>query len=312
MAGRFPVTSSFHDHVADYLAARRALGFKLEYPGVLLAQFASYLEVAGATTVTVELAVAFAGRPKGVTPLHLAHRLGALRGFARYLKTIEPATEVPPHGIWPTRQDRPAPYIWAEEDIARLVDAAGALQPRLKALTLGTLFGLLASSGLRVGEALALAGDDVDLASGVLTVRNAKFDRERYVPLHPTTTEALRRYAKERDALVAGPPKGFFVLGTRGPLGYNSVQPAFRDLTTALGLRTAETRPRIHDLRHSFVVRVLLAWHRAGLDISRRLAFLSNYLGHTSIEGTYWYFSAVPELMEIAMSYTDGHPGVPR
>jgi integrase/recombinase XerD len=302
--------SSFHDHVAGYLKARRALGFKLEYPGILLTQFASYLEVAGARTLTVELAVDFAGRPKGVAPLHLAHRLGALRGFARYLKTIDPATEVPPAGIWPTRQVRPAPYIWAEEDVARLLDAANGLQPRLKALTLGTLFGLLASSGQRVGEALGLATGDVDLGPGLLTIRNAKFGRERYVPLHSTTTAALRRYAEQRDALVPGPAKAFFVLGCKGPLSYGPVQAAFRGLTTALGLRTAETRPRIHDLRHTFVTRTVLAWHRAGLDISSRLALLSNYLGHTSIQGTYWYFSAVPELMELAMGYTDGHPGV--
>jgi integrase len=176
--------------------------------------------------------------------------LGALRGFARYLKTIEPATEVPPVGIWPTSQVRPAPYIWAEEDITRLLDAANALQPRLKALTLATLFGLLASSGLRVGEALGLAGSDVELASGLLTVRNAKFGRERYVPLHPSTTEALRHYADQRDALVAGPAKAFFVLGTRGGLSYSCVTVAFRALTAALGLRTAEVRPRVHDLRH--------------------------------------------------------------
>jgi integrase/recombinase XerD len=171
--------SSFHDHVADYLKARRALGFKLAHPGRVLHQFASYLEAAGASTITVELAVEFAGLPKKVTPIHLSHRLGALRGFARYLKTIEPDTEVPPVGIWPTSQVRPVPYIWAEDDITRLVDAAHALQPRLKALTLATVFGLLASSGLRVGEALGLAGSDVELGSGLLTVRNAKFGRER-------------------------------------------------------------------------------------------------------------------------------------
>ncbi len=283
--------SSFHDHVADYLRARRALGFKLEYPGIVLPQFASYMEAAGARTITVDLAVEFAGLPKAVTPIHLSHRLGALRGFARYLKTIEPATEVPPVGIWPTSQARPAPYIWAEEDITRLVDAANALQPRLKALTLGTLFGLLACSGLRVGEALGLAGSDVELGSGLLTIRDAKFGRERYVPLHPSTTEALRHYAEQRDALVAGPAKAFFALGTKGRLSYSSVQVAFRALTVALGLRTAEVRPRVHDLRHSFVVRTLLNWHRAGLDIGGRLALLSNYLGHTSIEGTYWYYS---------------------
>jgi integrase/recombinase XerD len=260
--------SSFHDHVADYLKARRALGFKLAYPGLVLSQFASYLEAAGAKTITVELAVEFAGLPKAVTPIHLSHRLGAVRGFARYLKTIEPATEVPPVGTWPTSQVRPAPYIWAEQDITRLLDAANALQPRLKALTLATLFGLLAASGLRVGEALGLAGSDVELGSGLLTVRNAKFGRERYVPLHPSTTEALRHYADQRDALVAGPAN-----------------------------------------RHSFVVSTLLNWHRAGLDIGSRLALLSNYLGHTSIEGTYWYFSAVPELMALALERAHGDLG---
>ena len=184
--------SFFHDHIAAYLNARRALGFKLAYPGRVLPQFASYLQAAGARTLTAELAVAWAGLPEGIAPICYSHRLGAVRGFARYLKTIEPATEVPPVGIWPTGHPRPAPYIWAEKDIARLVDAAHALQPRLKGLTFGTLFGLLASSGLRVGEALCLTGSDVDLTSGLLTVRDAKFGRERYVPLHPSKTEALR------------------------------------------------------------------------------------------------------------------------
>jgi integrase len=303
--------SSFSDHVDDYLKARRALGFKLAYPGLVLHQLASYLEAAGAKTITVELAVEFAGLPKAVTPIHFSHRLGAVRGFARYLKTIEPATEVPPVGIWPTSQVRPAPYIWAEQDITRLLDAANALQPRLKALTMATLFGLLAASGLRVGEALGLAGSDVELGSGLLTVRNAKFGRERYVPLHPSTTEALRHYADQRDALVAGPAKAFFVLGTRGPLSYPCVRVAFRALTADLGLRTADVRPRLHDFRHSFVVSTLLNWHRAGLDIGGRLALLSNYLGHTSIEGTYWYFSAVPELMALALERAHGDLGRP-
>ena len=307
------MTSSFHDHVADYLNARRALGFKLRHEGALLPKFASYLEAAGAETLTVELAVEFAGLAKGgVMPIHLSHRLGAVRGFASYLKTIEPATEVPPAGIWPTRQVRPAPYIWAEEDISRLLDAANALKPRLKALTLATLFGLLASSGLRIGEALGLATGEVDLGSGLLTIRNAKFGRERYVPLHHTTTEALRRYVEQRDALVARPAKAFFVSGARGPLNYEYVRAAFSGLIAVLGLRTSQGRPRIHSLRHTFVTRVLLSWHRAGLDINSRLTLLSNYLGHTSIVGTYWYFSAVPELMELAMAHIEGHLGVAR
>ena len=304
--------SCFHDHVADYLEARRALGPKLVYPGFVLARFATYLEAAGAGTLTVELAVEFAGLPQGVSPKHLSRRLSVLRGFARYLKTVGPATEVPPAGVWPAGQVRPAPYIWAEEDITRLVDAAKDLRPRLKGLTLGTLFGLLASSGIRVGEALGLAAGDVDLGSGLLTIRNAKFGRERYVPLHPTTTEALRRYARNRDALVAGRARAFFALGPKGPICYTSVHLSFRDLTTELGLRTAEVHPRVHDLRHSFVVRALLNWHRAGLDVNSRLPLLSNYLGHASIQGTYWYFSAVPELTELAMAHIEGHLGALR
>jgi integrase/recombinase XerD len=243
------VTTSFHDHVADYLKARRTLGAKLEYEGFMLPRLATFLELAGASTLTAELAVEFAGLPTGVRPAHLSRRLSIVRCFARYLKTIEPATEVPPAGVWPSKH-RPVPYIWAEEDIARLLDAAKALRPRLKGLTLKTLFGLLASSGMRVGEALGLTTGDVDLGSGLLTIRDAKFGRERYVPLHPTTTEALRRYARRRDALVGGKPKAFFVLGPKGRIGYTSVNVAFRDITTELGLRTAEARPRVHDLRH--------------------------------------------------------------
>ena len=177
--------SCFHDHVADYLEARRALGPKLVYPGFVLARFATYLEAAGAGTLTVELAVEFAGLPQGVSPKHLSRRLSVLRGFARYLKTVGPATEVPPAGVWPAGQVRPAPYIWAEEDITRLVDAAKDLRPRLKGLTLGTLFGLLASSGIRVGEALGLAAGDVDLGSGLLTIRNGEVRPRTLRPAPP-------------------------------------------------------------------------------------------------------------------------------
>jgi integrase len=302
--------STFHDHVSDYLRVRRALGFKLAFHGAVLPQFASYLESAGATTLTVELAVVWAGLPEGVAPISLSHRLGAVRGFARYLKTIDPATEVPPTGIWPTKHPRPAPYLWAEEDVARLLGAARGLQPRLRASSMETLLGLLAASGMRVGEALALARDDVDLGSGVLTVRDAKFGRSRYVPLHPSTTAALGRYAEERDELLVVPTTtAFFVRSTGAALGYDCVHGTFRALTTALGLRKADQRPRVHDLRHSFVVRTLVNWYRAGVDVRARMVVLSDYLGHVNIEGTYWYFSAAPELMELVAAGAQGRLG---
>jgi hypothetical protein len=161
----------------------------------------SYLDARGASTITVELAIAWAGLPQGAQPISLAHRLGAVRGFARYLQSIDPATEVPPCGIWPSVAPRPTPYLWADADVSALLNAARTLQPRLRAATHAALFGLLATSGMRVGDALGLSRDDVDLGRGVITIREAKFGRSRLVPLHPSTTEALRAYRECRDQL---------------------------------------------------------------------------------------------------------------
>jgi integrase/recombinase XerD len=310
------VTSSsrLSQHVADYLAVRRALGFKLVFPGQVLPQFVAYLETAGASTVTVDLAIAWAGLPQGrVQPVSLAHRLGAVRGFARWLATIEPATEIPPCGIWPSTTPRPAPYLWSEAEIRVLLDAARELSPRLRAATHETLFGLLAATGMRVGEAIGLARHDVDLDSGLITIGDGKFGRSRLVPLHPTTTTALRSYTVSRDRLCPNrPPTTFFVSGVGTPLTYSAVRKAFIEVTTATGLRTPTVRPRVHDLRHSFTVRTLLNWHRAGLDVGSRMAMLSTYLGHVNISGTYWYLSAAPELMELVAARLDASIGSAR
>jgi integrase/recombinase XerD len=293
--------SELSSHLEDYLRLRRALGFKLEFPGLVLPSLVGYLEAAGAATVTAELAIAWAGLPRGVLPITWAHRLGAARGFARYLKTIDPAAEIPPAGVWPSVTPRPQPWIWAEADIGRLLSAAQALRPPLRAATYETLFGLLAATGMRLGEAIALDRADADLAGGVLTVRDGKFGRSRLVPLHPTAVGALRSYAACRDRLCPRPKTTRFFVSTVGtPLRTSGVDHTFAQLTAALGLRTAACRPRVHDLRHSFTARQLLQWHRAGADVHARMPVLSAYLGHVSPEGTYWYLTAVPELMELA------------
>jgi integrase len=171
----------------------------------------------------------------------------------------------------------------------------------LQAATCQALFGLLAASGMRVGEALGLGHDDVDLAEGVITIRDAKFGRSRLVPLHPSTTDALRSYVERRDQLCPKPRSATFFVSTVGTaLSYDAVRTAFVELTTGIGLRSETTRPRIHDLRHSFAVRALINWHRTGITIQRRMVALSNYLGHVNPAGTYWYLSASPELMELA------------
>lgn len=298
-------------HVADYLRLRRGLGFKLVFPGHVLPQLAAFIDDAGASTLTIELAIAWAGLPTDVQPISRAHRLGAARGFARYLKTIVPATEIPPCGIWPSVAPRPVPYLWSTVDIGRLLEAARAVDSPLRAATHHALFGLLAATGLRVGEAIKLSRADVALGDGILTIGDAKFGRSRLVPMHPSVTDALASYEAERERLCpAATSDRFFVTAAGTPLTYGGVHHTFVELTTSLGLRTATTRPRMHDLRHSFAVRTLIDWHRAGVDIDGRMAVLSNYLGHVNPAGTYWYLTAAPELMELAAARLDSRYGI--
>jgi integrase len=293
--------SALDARVAEYLRLRRALGFKLDYPGHVLPQFVAFLDAAGAAAITVELAVAWARLPQGVQPIHWAHRLGAVRGFARWLATIDPATEIPPAGVFAARQQRPTPYIYAPAEVAALIQAARRLlRPPLRAATHEALFGLLGCAGLRLGEAVGLARDDVDLADGVITIRHPKFDRERLVPLHPSATDALRGYVAERDRLCPAPCCDAFFVSTVGSrLTVKGVEQAFVQLSTAIGLRTATSKPRIHDLRHSVAVNTLIGWSRDGVDIGSRLPLLSMLLGHVNPAGTYWYLTAVPELMQL-------------
>jgi integrase len=288
-------------HVEDYLRLRRALGYKLERAGHLLPKLVAYLEAAGSPTLTTELAISWARLPAHARPNHWAARLAVARGFARYLGTIEPATEVPPAGVFPSRRHRPAPYLWSQQDIGRLLDGARALRPPLRAATHEALFGLLAVSGMRVGEAIGLDRDDVDLAAGVITIRQAKFDRTRLVPLHATTTAALRAYATERDRLCPAPDSlAFFVSGAGTRLNRSDAAKTLRRITTAMGLRTDTVHPTAHQLRHSFAVRTLIGWQRGGVSIDERIAALSIYLGHVNPADTYWYLSAAPELMALA------------
>lgn len=288
-------------HVEEYLRLRRALGFKLKFEGQVLPQFVAYLDAIGAQSVTVEAAISWTRLSEGAKPVTLSHRLGAVRGFARYLATIDPATEIPPTGLF-GKQQRRAPYVYSPEEIGRLVQAAGRLRQPLRAATFEALFGLLAVSGMRVGEALRVLRGDVDLTTGVIRVRHAKFDRDRLVPLHPSATKALRGYATRRDRLCPQPrTESFFISSVGTALRHGSVHATFVSLLAPAGLPTATGgRPRIHDLRHSLVVNTLIGWQRDGVDVAARLPVLSTYLGHVSPASTYWYLSAVPELMQLA------------
>jgi integrase/recombinase XerD len=293
--------SALAGHVEDYLRLRRALGFKLRFPGQVLPSLAAYLEAAGAATLTAELAVAWSALPQGVHPVVWSHRLGAARGFARYLKTVDPAAEIPPYRIWPGTAPRRQPVIFTDGDIARLVAAARALNPPLRAATFEALLGLIAATGMRLGEAIGLERAGADLEAGLLTIVSTKSGRDRLVPLHPTVTSTLADYARRRDQLCPAPfTSRFFVSSAGRPVCARLADLAFAQLTERLGLRAEGRQPRIHDLRHSFAVRQLLAWHRDGADVNAKMPLLSAYLGHVSPAGTYWYLTAVPELMELA------------
>jgi integrase/recombinase XerD len=300
-------------HLEDYLRLRRALGFKLTQPGHVLPQFVTWLEGTGAETITTDAAITWARLSTAASPMTLSHRLGAVRGFARYLRTIDPATEIPPTGLF-GKQRRITPYIYSPQEIGRLVQAARQLHPPLRAATHEALFGLLGVSGMRVGEALHLLRDDVDLADGVIRVRHAKFDRERLVPLHPSTTGALRVYAARRDGLCPQPrTDAFFISHVGTALRHSPVHATFLTMLASAGITTATSdHPRIHDLRHSMVVNTLIDWQRDGVDVASRLPVLSTYLGHVSPASTYWYVSAVPELMQLAAAGLDRRFGEPR
>lgn len=302
--------SPLQEALADYLSIRRAMGYKLERAGKLLAQFVDYLDGAGVVTVTIEDAVAWAMLPADSSINWWAHRLSVVRGFTTYLSTIDPATEVPPADLLPWRSHRATPYLYTDDEIAALLAATEILSTPLRRATYRTLLGLLSVTGLRIGEAIRLDRGDLDVGRGVLVVRSTKFGKDRQVPLHPTTTAALDSYRKERDRHVPRADTAAVFVSTAGTrLRYCNVNWTFLKLVEHAGLtpRSASCRPRIHDLRHSFAVNTVLDGYRTGLDVQARLPLLSTYLGHVHPANTYWYLSAAPELLALAGQRLQNH-----
>jgi len=287
---------------ADYLAVRRSLGYKLARPEKLLAQFIAYLDQAGAVTVTAEHALAWAVLPGGDLSWH-AYRLAVARGFAAWLRTADPAAEIPAAGLIPSRKPRATPYLYTDGEVAALMTAAQSLRFPLRTATYRTLIGLLAVTGMRVGEAISLDRGDAGLDGGVLTVRNGKHGKSRLVPVHDTTARALRDYLRLRDRLCPDARTAAVFISPAGTrLIYCNVHATWKKLAASAGLapRSGTCRPRIHDLRHSFAVRAMLDAYESGLDGQATLATLSTYLGHVDPKATYWYLSASPELMAAA------------
>lgn len=291
--------------VDEYLTLRRTLGFKLAAVGHDLQQFVGFAESEGAEWVTTDVALRWATQSAKASPAHWARRLGIVRQFAQYCSALDPRTEIPPPDLLPYHYVRQSPSLYRDEEIAALIEAAARLPSPtgLRAATYASLFGLMAVTGMRIGEPIGLDRADVDLEQGSLSIRGGKFGKSRWLPLHPTATAQLARYAKRRDNLYPTPSTPSFFLSEQGArLTTWSVRATFVKLSHQIGLRAPEDHhgPRLHDLRHRFAIQTLLRWYRCGANVQQRLPQLAAYLGHAHVSDTYWYLSATPELLALA------------
>jgi integrase len=294
--------------VNDYLELRRGLGFKLVKYEACLREFVSFSEQKKASHITTALAMQFAMLHPQQEQKAQAHRYSVVRGFASYRIAVDPATEIPPCGLVRGRTRRARPYLYSDQEVCQLLEAARNLPSTfsLRPWTYYCLFGLLAVTGLRLGEALNLQCQDIDWEENLLTIRRTKFGKSRLVPLHASTVKVLAEFAKRRNRFIAEcsgrTSSHFFVtkFGTRLRDAY--VYRVFWALSRQIGIRSPGTNrgPRLHDFRHRFAIESLLRWYRAGEDVERRLPVLSTYLGHAQITDTYWYLSCTPELMTAA------------
>jgi len=305
--------NTLRESLGNYLSLRRALGFTLLRSGKALFNFVEFAELNDAQYITVSLALEWAQKPVSAKPATWAARLGYVRMFARYLSAFDPRTEIPPDDLLPHSPKRARPYLYSEREIEKLMAAALNLPicgnwPRaslLKRQTYYCLIGLLSVTGMRISEAVNLKMQNVDLATGILTIEGAKHGKSRMVPLHTSTLTALSAYKSSRDEYLQGrSAEHFFINKTGASLDQGTVRRTFYELSRQTGLRgkRSSSGPRIHDLRHRFAIETLVNWYRSGEDVERKLPVLSTYLGHVHVSDTYWYLTAYPELMGHAVA----------
>jgi len=291
----------------DYLRIRRSLGYRLREPESLLRNFVAFFQAERAPYITRQLALRWATQPAKAQPATWAGRLGIVRRFAIWYSATEPRTEIPPAGLLPHRYRRKPPHIYSDEEIENVLRRSQQLpSPNgLRARTYTTLFGLLVATGMRVNEALGLDRVDVDLKRGILHIRRTKFGKSRYVPVHASTVEALKKYAEVRDRVFPAPLiPAFFISEKSSRITEWIARYTFAKISQRIGLRASAKGhgrgPRLQDMRHRFAARTLIHWYRAGFDVERELPKLSTYLGHVHVNDTYWYLEAVPELLQLA------------
>jgi integrase len=295
-----------HEELEKYLAIRRALGYKLRWPGQNLRRFVEFAKRERAGYITTELAMKWATMSSHTTRTQWATRLRIVRNFATYCRANDPRNEVPPLDLLPYNYRRVAPHLYSNQEIRSLIKAARQLPSEvgLRPHTVATLIGLYVATGLRANEALHLRCDDVDLTNGVLTIRGSKFGKSRHVPVHASTRLALKRYATLRDRLLRGLGSPFFFLSDQGtPVKYMTLRDTFLKLSYQIGLRApGDSRgPGLHGFRHRLAIQTLLRWYRSGVNVEQRMPQLATYLGHVKITHTQWYLTGTPQLLRYAL-----------
>jgi integrase/recombinase XerD len=288
--------------LAGYLALRRTLGFKLARSGLWLPNFVEKLEKSGATHIQAKFAVSWAMDFNTPLAKSWTQRLSMVRSFAKYMHARDSQHELVPIELSPpNKPSRIIPYLYTDADVCLLMNKARQIFPKFKGDSLATLIGLLAATGMRVGEAISLERSDINQQKNILLIRNTKFGKTRQIPIDPSVSEALYYYAKKRDQLITPKTNFFFLSMTGTQLFYQNVHTNFRVLIRKTDLNKIKPHhPRIHDLRHSFAIKTLNTWYKTGRDTGPMLPALSTYLGHCSPESTYWYLQATPELLQQA------------
>ena len=301
--------SHLGDELVDYVARRRRLGFVVRHDADTLRSFVRFCDAARIDTVTTACVVAWANAPVGVQGAWIADRFRVVRQFAQHLRVVDEAHEVPPAGLIVGHYKRIAPYLYSDNEIAGLISIAGTLSGRIRPVAYQTLLGLLAATGMRISEALALNDDNVDLVTGLITIRNSKFNKSRRLPIHPTVVEALGGYVTSRTAAgFADRDDGrFFISDTGRRIDYRQCSATFRRFVKQAELIPPASRrqPTMHDIRHTFAVNTLIGWYQTGVDVNRSMLYLSTYLGHLELAGTYWYLTGSPELAAVIASRLD-------
>jgi integrase len=293
------------DDISRFIELRQSLGFKFRVSAGLLRNFAGFAEIRGESVLRNQTARDWSAH--ACSPAQRHERLSVIRRFALHMQVEDPRYEVPPAGAFgkPVRRRR-KPHIYTSEEIHRLLYAAARLTPAgsIRPDTYVTLLALIVSTGLRISEALALQFED--LSSDGLLVRKTKFRKNRLVPLHPTAKRGLDQYLALRQR-IAGADRSVFVSLRGTGLRYSTVGSVFLELMRSVALRgrPGTPGPCIHDLRHTFAVRSLEACPSGDREIARHTLALSTYLGHSHPSDTYWYFEAIPKLLETIRRVTE-------